>query len=187
MDSNSNNQTNSEFNLFAAASAFIKKDFPNNRDEWVASPFEWILNEPAATKGKIGKLLISQWCALKNLPIDRSLDSEADILINHHRVEIKFSTLWKAGIYKFQQIRDQDYEYCVCLGLSPFDAHCWVISKSILLNNVIGHTGQHTGINSTETAWFSVIPGNPPAWLNNCGGSLEDAYIVLKSLSLKRL
>jgi hypothetical protein len=46
------------------------------------------------------------------------------MLINGHRVEIKFSTLWQEGIYNFQQIRDQNYEYAVCLGISPFEAHC---------------------------------------------------------------
>jgi hypothetical protein len=102
---------------------------------------EWVLRLPAGSKGKLGKLLVYQWCALKGLSVDRSRDSEADMLINGHRVEVKFSTLWQSGIYKFQQIRDQNYEYSVCLGVSPFEAHCWVISKAILLQYVIGHMG----------------------------------------------
>jgi len=72
-----------------------------------------VLTLPSGSKGKLGKRLVYQWCALKGLSIDSSPDSEADMLINGHRVEIKFSTLWKTGIYKFQQIRDQNYEYCV--------------------------------------------------------------------------
>jgi len=117
------------------------------------------------------------------LPVGPSPDSDADMLVNDHRVEIKFSTLWKNGINKFQQIRNQNYEYAVCLGISPHEAHCWVISKEILLENVIGHLGQHTGASSQETAWITIIPSNPPEWLSACGGNLSRAYEVLDSLS----
>ena len=148
----------SEFQLLATAANYIRKDIEGDYSAWNNSPFKWVLNLPAGSKGKLGKLLIYQWCALKGLSVDRSLDPEADMLINNHRVEIKFSTLWKAGIYKFQQIRDQNYEYCICLGISPQEAHCWVVKKDILKANVIGHLGQHTGNKGTETSWFSVDP-----------------------------
>ncbi len=105
--------TNPDFNLLASAANYIKKDFEKNRSEWQGSPFEWILELPTGSKGSLGKRLVKQWCALKELAVDRSPDSDADMLINGHRVEIKFSTLWEAGIYKFQKIRDQNYEYCL--------------------------------------------------------------------------
>lgn len=108
------------------------------------------------------------------------------MLLNGHRVEIKFSTLWEGNIYTFQQIRDQNYDYAICLGISPFEAHCWVASKAILKKHVIGHLGQHTGAGARETAWFTVNPQEPPEWLRSCGGSLEQAYAVLRSLSRKK-
>jgi hypothetical protein len=179
-------KTPTEFELLATAANFIREEFEKNTKAWAGSPFEWVLTLPSASKGRLGKRLVYQWCALKGLSIDSSPDSEADMLINNHRVEIKFSTLWEAGIYKFQQIRDQDYEYSVCLGISPFDAHCWVISKAILKKHVIGHTGQHTGAAGQETAWFEVNPQSPLDWLKPCGGTLDKAFSVLKSLSPKR-
>jgi len=172
-----------DFDLLKIAANYIKEEFEDNRLDWRDSPFFWVLSLSAGSKGKLGKRLVYQWCAIKGLSVDRCLDSEADMLINKHRVEIKFSTLWRSGIYKFQQIRDQNYKYSICLGISPFDAHCWVISKEILLQNVIGHLGQHTGSKSKETAWFSVNPKNPPSWLKECGGSLEKAFLVLRQLS----
>jgi hypothetical protein len=175
-----------EFELLATAANFIKSEFKKEDSLWAGSQFEWALNLPSASKGKLGKRLIYQWCAVKGLSIGSSPDSEADMLINGHRVEIKFSTLWETNIYKFQQIRDQNYEYAVCLGISPFEAHCWVVSKKILRTNVIGHLGQHTGSAGQETAWFSVNPKSPPDWLTPCGGTLEQAYKVLKSLSNKK-
>lgn len=177
---------NAEFELLASAANYIKKDFIKDRSEWRDSQFEWVLNLPTGSKGSLGKRLVKQWCALKELAVDRSPDSEADMLINEHRVEIKFSTLWKAGIYKFQQIRDQNYEYSILLGISPHEAHCWVVSKAILRKHVIGHLGQHTGAQGQETSWLTVDPQKPPAWINKCGGTLEDAYLVLKSLSHRK-
>jgi hypothetical protein len=179
-------EINPEFELLATAANYIKSEFNKDTAIWQGSPFEWVLRLPSASKGKLGKRLIYQWCALKGLSIDSSPDPEADMLINEHRVEIKLSTLWENGIYKFQQIRDQNYEYVVCLGISPFEAHCWVISKKILKENVIGHLGQHTGSGGKETAWFAVPPHSPPDWLLPCGGTLVDAYKVLKSLSNKK-
>jgi hypothetical protein len=178
--------SDSDFKLFASAAQFIKSEFEEDRTTWNGSPFEWVLNLPSGSKGKLGKRLVYQWCALKGLSIDSSPDSDADMLVNKHRVEIKFSTLWKVGIYKFQQLRDQDYEYSILLGVSPFEAHCWVVSKRILKKYVIGHMGQHTGSAGQETAWLSVNPQSPPEWLTECGGTLDQAYLVLKSLSHKR-
>ena len=175
-----------DFNLLATAANYIKSDFEDDYLAWSGSPFEWVLRLPAGSKGKLGKLLVYQWCALKSLSVDRSSDSEADMLINGHRIEVKFSTLWQAGIYKFQQIRDQNYEYSVCLGISPFEAHCWVVSKSILKQYVIGHMGQHTGATGQDTAWFSVTPHKPPDWLAPYGGTLEQAFAVLRNLKPKK-
>ena len=178
--------TTPDFNLLASAATYIRKDLEGDIVVWKNSPFGWVLKLPAGSKGKLGKHLIYQWCAVKGLSVDRSPDSEADLLINGHRVEIKFSTLWKTGIYRFQQLRDQNFEYSVCLGISPFEAHCWVISKSVLKQYVIGHMGQHTGSSGKETAWLAVDPHKPPDWLVPYGGALDQAFSVLKSLSPRK-
>jgi hypothetical protein len=180
------NKTVSDFELLATAANYIRADFKQDDLAWQGSPFEWVLKLPPGSKGKLGKQLVFQWCALKGLAVDRSPDSQADMLINGHRVEIKYSTLWKTGIYRFQQLRDQNYEYSVCLGISPFIAHCWVISKAILKQHVIGHLGQHTGSGGKETAWFPVNPDKPPEWLAPYGGTLDRAFLVLKSLSPRK-
>ena len=179
-------ESSDEFKLLASAASYIKTEFVRKSSSWQGSPFEWILSLPSGSKGKLGKRLVYQWCAVKGLSIDGSPDSDADMLVNGHRVEVKFSTLWEANIYKFQQIRDQNYEYAVCLGISPFEAHCWVVSKKILRQYVIGHLGQHTGSAGQETAWFAVNPQSPQGWILPYGGTLEQAYRVLKSLSSKK-
>ena len=176
------NHTSSEFELLATAANFIREDIEKSKENWNNSPFSWIITLPPGTKGKLGTLLIRQWLILKELSIGKSPDSEADLLINGHRVEVKFSTLWDEGIYKFQQIRDQNYEYIICLGISPQNAHCWVIDKDTLHKKVIGHMGQHTGKSAKDTAWLSVNPETPHEWLAQFGGSLSDAFEIIRKI-----
>ena len=175
-------KTTPEFDLFASVATYLKDDLIVQNKEWIGSPFAWIRELPSGAKGKLGKQLISSWCAAKGLATASPKDSDADLLINNHRIEIKFSTLWKTGIYRFQQIRDQNYEHLVALGISPFEVHCWVISKSVLKKNVIGHSPQHTGASGSDTFWIGFKPHNPPEWLSGCGGDLDGAHKILKSL-----
>jgi hypothetical protein len=99
-------------------------------------------------------------------------------------VEIKFSTLWKTGVYKFQQIRDQNYDYCFCLGVSPFEAHAWLIPKAVLREHVIGKMGQHTGVAAADTAWLSFTVGEAYEWMKPHGGSLSDVKAILTKLGM---
>ncbi|MHB8289693.1 MAG: hypothetical protein ACYDEY_10735 [Acidimicrobiales bacterium] len=97
-------------------------------------------------------------------------------------MEIKFSTLWQSGVYKFQQIRDQEYDYLLCLGVSPFNAHAWLLPKPVLFEHVIGHMGQHTGVTGTDTAWLSFRSGVPYTWMRSHGGALGDVWRLFEAM-----
>lgn len=171
--------------MLAALASTLKVDYvrEGSADPWAGSPFAWIKTRPSRQVGKIGEQLVAGWCAAKGLDVTASHDSEADRVIGGRRVEIKFSTLWESGVFKFQQIRDQDYEYALCLGVSPFDARCWVISKEILRRYVIGYMPQHTGKGGTDTFWLSFPAEEPFSWLSDCGGKLADAFRILAAAS----
>jgi hypothetical protein len=171
-----------EVRMLATIASTLKGDYvrEGEADLWEGSPFAWIRTRPSRQVGKIGEQLLAGWCAAKGLDVTSSGDSEADRVIAGRRVEIKFSTLWQSGVYKFQQIRDQNYDFAICLGISPFDAHCWVISKTLLRQHVIGYTPQHTGKGGTDTFWLSFPATAPPLWLNACGGRLADAYEIMR-------
>ena len=146
-------------------------------DPWAGSPFAWIHPRPTSSQvGKIAKEFVARWCRAKGLEVARSGDSQADLLVARRRVEIKYSCLWASGDYRFQQIRDQDYEFVLCLGLSPFNAQCWVIPKKVALQYAIP---QHTGRGGRDTRWLSFPAAYPPIWLQEFGGKLADAYRIL--------
>jgi hypothetical protein len=122
-----------EVQILAALSLSMQADYAGDETRWQGSPFDWIRKRPSRQKGAIGEKLVAGWLATKNFNIARSPDSDADRLVETKRVEIKLSTLWENDIYTFQQFRDQNYDFAICVGLSPFDAHCWVLPKSVVL------------------------------------------------------
>ena len=171
--------------LHATNAATLKADYMprGEHDPWNGSSFAWIRTLPSRQRGKIGEQLVSGWCAAKGIDVTSSGDSEADRVIAGRRMEVKFSTLWASGVYKFQQIRDQNYDYLICLGVSPFDAHCWLVSKPNLRAHVIGHTPQHRGQPGTDTYWLSFPAAQPPDWLAENGGPLGRALTLLLAIS----
>lgn len=169
--------------MLASIAGGLQSDYQEDDNAWEGSPFAWIKSRPSRQVGKIGEQLVAGWCAAKGLDVIGSGDSQCDRVIGGLRTETKFSTLWKNGGYKFQQFRDQNYQLAICLGVSPFDAHCWVITKELLRAHVIGHTPQHGGMSGTDTAWLSLTPTDVPDWLRPCGGRLSQAFPVLLDLS----
>lgn len=175
-----------EVQILAGIASMLEADYISDDDAWAGSPFAWIKKRPSRQVGAIGEKLVAGWLATRDFNVCRSPDSEADRIIESKRVEIKFSTLWKSGGYKFQQLRDQNYEFAVCLGISPFDAHCWVLPKSVVLDqwrNIGGLQSQHGGVRGTDTAWLSVVPTKVPSWLSEYGGTLRAGLEQIATLT----
>ena len=175
--------------ILATCSLTLQSDYPSEDDDaWKESPFNWIRTRRSSRqRGTIGEKLVSGYLALKGFDVTRSPDSGADRIVGGKRVEIKTSTLWDGGLYRFQQIRDQDYHFALCLGISPFDAHCWVVPKDVLLegwaSGAVGMTSQHGGSSGTDTAWLSVNPDNVPEWLSQWGGTLSDTVELIGEIT----
>ena len=149
-------------------------------DPWEGSPFHWILSQSSRAKGAIGEALVAEWAQANGFSVSQPPDSECDRIIGGFRIEVKLSTLWRAGCYRFQQIRDQNYDYCFCLGLSPFDAHAWLLPKTMLKRYVIGHMGQHTGSRGLDTAWLGFQVDKPYEWMAAYGNRLAQVAKLLR-------
>jgi site-specific DNA-methyltransferase (adenine-specific) len=171
-----------DFEMLASLAIYIRNDLEEQTEFWESSPFSWVTQLPAAKKGKLGKNLIASWCAAKGLSVDYPKDAQASLVINGYRIATKFSTLWAEGSYKFQQIRNKGYDYLICLGISPSDAHCWVFQREFIVEK---STPQHGGSKGAEY-WLTINPMSPPEWAKECGGTLDEAYIIIKNLKRKK-
>lgn len=161
--------------------ASVKSQYPESDYElWQESPFRDLKFEPSSSrKGAMAKRLVEKWCTDQGFDVKAADAIGFDRKIRGYRFQIKFSTEWEQGFYKFQQIRDEPYDYLFCLGVAPQAAHAWVVSKEAAFGNC---EGQHTGSQGTETRWLQCSAATTPEWLLGCGGSLEDAAAVLKAL-----
>lgn len=166
-----------EYLMLASTASYLQKDLEAMSDLWKNSPFEWTLQLPPRSKGKMARRLLLNLCASKGLLPDKLTNSGETLIFNGIRYAVKFSLLWKNGLYKFQQIKKQGPENIICLGISPFEAHCWVFGRdyAISYGNI-----QHKGANDAEY-WLSINPKAIPEWAVNHGGSLNQAFEILKS------
>ena len=142
----------------AAAAAFQYVD----TDEWHDSPFAKIRNLPAASRGKAAVSMVENLLHQTGFRVAPRRSSGHDCLVEGRTVRVKLSTLWRSGLYTFQQIRNEDYEIMFLLGLSPQEGHAWVVSRAVALS-LAGH----------PTAWIAFPPHDPPEPLLSAGGSLS--------------
>jgi hypothetical protein len=122
---------------------------------------------------------VKAWAKRCGLEVVPATDTGHDCILGGIRTEVKFSTLWSGGGYTFQQIRDQNYEVAALLGLQPQVVQLWVVPKAELWERA---NGQHTGAEATDTKWLSFQAQDPPAWLNQYGGTLDVALASLEKL-----
>jgi hypothetical protein len=170
---------------FAHYSAEIQSRLSSSTpNPWDASPFGWITKEPSRRRGMIAEQLIAAWVVERGFSVRPAANSGHDLIVEALKVEVKFSSLWASGVFKFQQLRDQDYEVAVLLGLEPQEVRAWIPTKDLLRRHVLGNpaAGQHTGRDAADTFWISFRADRPPSWLAPTGGTLDDAEAVLGHL-----
>lgn len=167
---------------FVQITQAVSKEYAASLEGWSGSPFAWILTLPSRARGAAGEKIVDSWLTDNGFSVRPAAHSGCDRIVNGVNIEIKFSTLWKSGGYKFQQLRDQDYTSVFCLGISPANVHAWLIPKSVAWENAIP---QHGGSLGTDTKWLGFQADNPPQWMSKYGGSLSEALGVLKREILK--
>ena len=172
------NETNA-FEILEAISEDLSLHYFEERSKaWADSPFQWLQTVPSGTKGKAGKEMVEKLFRQQGISVVKSPGSGSDLLVAGKRVGIKFSTLWKNGGYKFQQVRDQDYEILVCLGLSPHNAHAWIAKKSEIVWGDIRN--QHRGVRGRDTWWIQFEPPHcPHGWMHPTNGDLSRFLQIL--------
>jgi len=85
---------------------------------------------------------------------------------------------------KFEQFKDDNYDFILCLGVRPDAAYAWLIPKSEVLVDGVWQeranlTGQHRGDAATDTFWLAINPDVVPVWLQPFGGAIAVVESVI--------
>ena len=176
-----------ETKIFANISLQLMKKYSEADDgKWTDSPFFWLTTRPSRQKGSIAEQLISEYLLKQGFLVENSVGSDSDRLVNGVPIEIKMSTLWKGGDFRFQQIRDQKYDILFLLGIQPFQIDAWALPKHVAMhqwqNGGNGISTQHGGKRGADTAWICFQAGEPPDWLAHWGGNLASSTSALRRI-----
>ena len=181
----------------------LKPNYFDNAAEWEGSPFQWVKGGiTPGQKGKVGEDIVEKFLTHQGFCVLPCEGKGADRIVNGKKVEIKLSTLWEAtphnqaGSYRFQQIRNQDYDILLCLGISPHAAHAWVVCKSQINEGDLstesktegswGQFGpQHGGQGGGGNTWWLTLsnPPSAPFWLRPQGGDLAEMCKILRKMT----
>lgn len=167
--------------LTASAAALEPEYSDGAAEAWVGSPFAYIRTLPPPTKHAVAARLsqgLLQGVGVASQRVNKGLS------IGNSRIAVKYSMEWAAGGFKFEQFKETEHNFILCLGVEPNAAYGWLIPKiEILVDGVWqereGLSGQHRGQAAQDTSWLSVDPRNPPAWLAPYGGSIAQLDVVL--------
>jgi hypothetical protein len=167
-----------------AISATLKKTYDTPEDiEWIEHPLAWIRSKPSARIGKIGRLFVMGLCKKANLQVK---GVGYALLIGKKKYQVRFSTGWSGGGFKFEQLRFEKYEAVICLGITPQRAYAWVIPQTVIFDTTgtilkkDGLTPQHKGKGGSETAWINVNVQEIPSWMTQYGETISQAVDKLK-------
>jgi len=147
---------------------------------WDDSKFEQFRQFHSSRKGAQGEQFVADILESMGYAVHRSKKGKAcrpaggssdyDLLVNDLRVEVKASTAWdeNPNNFKWQQIRNQQYDRIVFMGVNPNEAWMWWASKLDLEAHIFGRDEyrQHAGKDGNqELYWIASNDNIPvPAW-----------------------
>ena len=135
----------------------IKAMYINDRKrEWEGSPFvDLIPTFGIKDIGNIGEQLFIRYATELGYEITPHVANNDyyDAIVYGKKLEIKFATLDKTGVFTANQVRDQPYDYLVLFALTPSEALYWVFPKAVAWS--LG-SWQHGSAEEKDTKMLSV-------------------------------
>jgi hypothetical protein len=156
---------------FATLANGVRAQFVPAVDPWAGSPYRWLKDLPTATRSKAAVTLLAAWLSRAGIPVVRRSGPGGHQLVSGvDRVEVKLSTAWATGEYRFQGVHDGPVERFALLGVSPDQVHLWLVPRAAAVDRLEGSAG-----------WISVCAAAPPGWLSRFGGDPAHALRLLST------
>ncbi|AOO13170.1 hypothetical protein LIS021110_056 [Cyanophage S-RIM14] len=132
---------------------------------WEGSKFQSFRNIPSPkSKGSQGEKLVQQFMEHFGHKVTKPENTDHDRIIDGYKTEIKLSTTWNETLsnWTWQQIRDQDYDRLIFVGINPNGISLWWATKSDIKKYILGRDGcrQHAGKDGgQELYWIQGSSG----------------------------
>lgn len=144
-------------------------------DPWRGSPFAPLRPLKPLQKSKVARAMLVRWFQETGIVVTaKTIAGNATLILPDNQVAVvKLSMLWEEGLYRFQQVKDWDYQVALLFGLSPQRANLWIVPRDELLTRSVPQHG-------LDSRMLTVRPENPPVWLRQYGGTLAQASAIFK-------
>jgi len=164
------------FNKLVEITNSLKPNYPESA-AWADSPFNWIRSLPPNNKWSIARIAI---CGLFQRYGITASTYRYQIRVNGNGLLQRIALMWETSEIKYQNIRDINFDFVICLALYPHSAYGWLIPKceiwadGVIRTDNLGITSQHKGAD----AWVHINPENPQPWLRKYGGTIDEMIKV---------
>jgi|SRR6185437_2686750 len=171
------------YQLLSERSAALSLQYPEDDGLWEGSPFNWVRNKSAPTKGKVGREFAASLVEAAGFQVMRS---GMALTANGKALRVKLSLMGEGGTLMFEQIKNDDFDYLLCIGLYPENSYGWLIPKEEMLVNGIlqereGLSGQHIGDADPSDFWITDLNASQPfTWLQPYGGTTAALIPVIQ-------
>ena len=127
----------------------------NNHNKWLTGDFIKVKTLGNSKIGKLGEDFIEAICKELNWKYKRMrANGEYDIEIKNKKYEIKSASEDTSGKFQFNNIRyDYQYDYILCVGVSPNDLWFGLFDKSGI---VTGKYGRLVSMGGGQNAQFKL-------------------------------
>jgi len=144
-------------------------------DPWRGSPFAPSRALKPVQKSKVACAILARWFnTFHVVATAKTVDGNTTlILLGDQLAMVKLSTRWEGDTYRFQQIKDWNYQLALLLGISPQQAHLWIVPREEIITRSIPQHG-------ADSRMLTVRLEDPPAWLHQYGGTLDQVEPILK-------
>jgi hypothetical protein len=151
-------------------SSNLFRGLATKKDMWSNSLMEPIkrISSPKA-KGSVGEKLVTEVMSNLGHRVTKPKSTDYDRMIDGHRCEIKLSCAWDDAPdnWCWQQIRDQEYDRIIFVGINPDGFHLWWATKADLEKYVIGRNEcrQHAGKDGGQELYW--LRGPRQGWFKD--------------------
>ena len=150
----------------------------NQNSVWVGSTFEHHKGLSSKAKGSWGERLTCDILEGLGANVPRRKNgknkkpqgsgTDFDIYVDNKTIEVKTSFAWDEteDSFTWQQIRDQEYEYIVFVGVNPNECKAWFATKDDLVKEIFGRNEyrQHAGKDGEQELYWIQVKDGVPDW-----------------------